>query len=221
MRGIYIDTETGGLSSKSDALVSVAAVAFEIDARNPVEWKSLDTYYQPVKPIPHADTQGLFLNYSPEAYAVHGLSVDWLKKHGEEEHLVYMGLIRFCQTYLNPNEQFAGRIWAHNAPFDHGFVKQLENRVWVKYDFPTFDSIDLKEQVIHPRCDWSCTKNMWCMMRGMGIHNKGGSLSDIIDHYGIFDPRAGNKHNALTDANLSIEVLTHMLFDIRRYYHPS
>ena len=208
MRGIYIDCETGGLSSKSDGLASIGAVAFEIDVTNPVKATIMGDYLAYIKPVQLANGM-LALNYSPEAYNIHGLGVTWLEKNGQDEATVYSELVGFIQTFL-PAESFAGRLWAHNAPFDHGFVKAMENRV--------FACTSGEGVMFHDRCDWSCTKNLWCVLRGLGIHNVRCKLDDIIDHYGIVDPRQGH-HDALTDAKLGIEVLRHMLVDLRQHYH--
>ena len=208
MRGIYIDTETGGLDAKVHGLVSVGAVAFEIDVINPVKYTILDSYIGYIKPV--RTSYGVrCLEYSIEAEAIHGIGLDWLEANGQPEAEIHSDLVSFIQKYLQPDEPFAGRLWAHNAPFDHGFVKAMENRVFV--------CTSGEGMMFHDRCDWSCTKNLWCVLRGLGVHNVRCKLDDIIDHYGIVDPRGG-QHNALTDAMLGIEVLRHMLFDLKRHY---
>ncbi|MFA5037138.1 MAG: exonuclease domain-containing protein [Candidatus Izemoplasmatales bacterium] len=206
MRGIYIDCETGGLDAKVHGLVSVGAVAFEIDVTNPDRAIILGDYLSHVQPVRE-------LGYTEGAYAVHGISVDWLKKNGQPEETVYTELVGFIKSFLQPDEPFAGRLWAHNAPFDHSFVKALEDRVL----YIAGDTMPCMTPVIHDRCDWSCTKNLWCVLRGLGIHNVRCKLDDIIDYYGIIDPRQG-QHDAYTDAKLGIEVLRHMLFDLKKHY---
>ena len=104
LRVAYVDTETTGLSSRSDRIVEIAVVLAEVDWETGRILRTLDRYeglQDPGRRIP------------PQAMAVHGIT-DAMVKGRRIDAERTLGLLAGAELCL-----------AHNSGFDKGFVSQV------------------------------------------------------------------------------------------------
>lgn len=209
MTGVYIDVETGGLDPNSHAITEVAAVAFDLAKGEqeqllgivPADGEPsiLGVYKTWVHPAP-------WLGISIESMKLQGVTLGRLND-APQENIVYDNLIEFIKKYLGTDpSNWNGRIWAHNADFDHKFLRAME----IRSKSPKF--LDY----IGDRCNWSCTKKLWATLRFMEVHNVSRTnLIDITEYYQIENP---NPHGAENDALMGILALGKMLNDLFETY---
>ena len=103
---IAIDTETGGLDSNKNALLSISACFLD----NPKK-----TFNVFIEPAPDTTIE-------PEAAAVNGYTPEEWKKRGAVPLLTALQKFKAWLPYSG-NEPLA-----HNAPFDKGFIEAAEKR---------------------------------------------------------------------------------------------
>ncbi|MEL7097456.1 MAG: 3'-5' exonuclease [Pseudomonadota bacterium] len=120
---VAFDSETTGLSTKTDEVVQIGAVRV-LNGRV-IEGETLDHYVDPGRPIPPAST------------LIHGVrDVDVVGAPQFSE--VCRALHAFC----------AGAVLvAHNAPFDIAFLRREEGRARLKWDHPVLDTVLLSAVV--------------------------------------------------------------------------
>ncbi len=167
MREIVLDTETTGLDPKTgDRIVEIGGV--ELIDHFPTG-KSFHTYLNPERTMP------------AEAYAVHGLSDDFLADKPRFAEIAD-DFLKFIQ---------ADRLVIHNAGFDLGFL----NAELARLD--------------RPALGWDRTLDtlMLARRRHPGAGNR---LDDLCSRYGI-DARRRTKHGALLDAELLAEVYIELI----------
>jgi DNA polymerase III epsilon subunit-like protein len=209
MTGVYIDVETGGLDPNSHAITQVSAVAFDICKDEQEQLLGI------VAADGTASILGVFKTWVHPAPWM-GISIESMKLQGVTlgqlndapgESIVYDNLIEFIKKYLGTDpSNWNGRIWAHSAEFDHGFLRAMELRV----KSPNF------MDYFGDRCNWSCTKKLWATLRFLGIHNVAKThLKDIACYYDIDN---SNHHDAESDALTGIQILGRMLNDLFETY---
>ncbi|MCC2110484.1 MAG: DNA polymerase III subunit epsilon [Hyphomicrobiales bacterium] len=167
MREIVLDTETTGLDPKTgDRIVEIGGV--ELIDHFPTG-KSFHTYINPERSMP------------PEAYAVHGLSEEFLadKPRFAEIADEFLAFIEF------------DRLVIHNAAFDLGFI----NSELARLDRPALG------------WDRALDTLMLARRRHPGAGNR---LDDLCSRYGI-DASRRTKHGALLDAELLAEVYIELI----------
>ncbi len=146
-----IDCETAGLE-KTDDLLEIAAHRIPGEA-------SFATLVRPTRPIP------------PEASAIHHLvEADFVDAPDRETAL------HALQTWLDPEAV----LIAHNAPFDRGFLPELNERVWV-------DTLRLARHLLP---DLPSYKNaaLWYHLGGHKITDRlHGAVADITVTRFIFE----------------------------------
>tara|TARA_B100001123_G_scaffold262990_1_gene292867 strand:+ start:5396 stop:6055 length:660 start_codon:yes stop_codon:yes gene_type:complete len=167
VREIVIDTETTGLDpATGHRIVEVGCVELDNHVRTD---RVFQTYLNPEREIP------------PEAFAIHGLSKEFLIDHPRFEEVV------------DPFLDFLGdsTIIAHNAEFDIGFINsELEN-----ISYPTLTAIEVIDTVRLARQKFP----------GMPA-----SLDALCRRFGI-DTSSREKHGALLDAELLADVYLELL----------
>jgi DNA polymerase-3 subunit epsilon len=104
MREIIIDTETTGLERKLDRIVEIGCV--ELNNMMPTG-RQFHKYCNPQHPV------------HKEAFAVHGLSNEFLKTKPTFRRIVNQFI-----TFIGD-----ARLVAHNAPFDLGFINEELDRL--------------------------------------------------------------------------------------------
>ncbi len=132
-------------------------------------------------------------------------SLDQLIANGTAENSAFWQLVEFCQEELGRN--FVGRIWAHEAIFDWGFVHAMETR---HHNLPS-------EFFFGKRCDWSCSKFLFRRLAALGVvpNMPEVHLKTVAAHYGIDFPV---EHEALPDTLVAIKCLEAIMQDEFRYY---
>lgn len=189
MRGIFIDTETGGLDPKRDALLSLAAVAFEIDKQG--AWV-LDDFSVMIQP-------GEFTSVSLKALSLQGESWSGLehsKRIPEQE-----ALLRFSEWLRDyPSIPF----FAHHASLDRDFLAEANRR--------SAGGIDSRT-VTGRHAPWVCTIVLanWNIARGvMSMPANGLSLDSLSDALGVMGRTSTGGHNALEDARIGVRILAEL-----------
>lgn len=168
----FIDVETGGLDDKTDALLSIGAVMFNPQT-GVVGNTEKTTFCRYIKPFDNA-------KFSIEALGVNGITVpDMMAAHTETE--AYRALSHWMIT--NRLET----IWAHNAPFDEGFLRAFEMRV---RDSPA---------LFRPRNSFLCSKQLLTLAKVKGLY-PAGSLTRLSAACGYFDIPLPNAHQSDADA---------------------
>ncbi len=120
---VAFDTETTGLSPKTDDVVQLGAVRV-LNARL-VEGEFLDCYVNPGRPIPPSSTN------------IHGVT-DADVADAPDFSTIGRTFHDFCRDAV---------IVAHNAPFDMGFLRRHEAQMGVEWDHPVLDTVLLSAVV--------------------------------------------------------------------------
>lgn len=168
MREIVLDTETTGLDpAEGHRIVEVGCV--ELINRIPTG-SVFHRYFNPERDMP------------PEAYAVHGLSIDFLVKEGRKFAEAADELLEFLGD---------AKLVIHNAGFDLMFL----NAEFERLKKPPIARERLVDTLALAR------------RRHPGAGNK---LDDLCIRYGIDNSRR-TKHGALLDAELLAEVYGELL----------
>lgn len=167
MREIVLDTETTGLDPlKGDRVVEIGCI--ELVNRIP-SGQTFHRYVNPQREVPD------------EAFAVHGLSTDFLKSHPCFDEVV--------EDFLD----FVGEapLIAHNAAFDFGFLNSELERIG--------RPLLTRERVVDTL--------LLARRRFPGTSNR---LDDLCSRFGIDNSRR-TKHGALLDAELLAEVYLELI----------
>lgn len=167
MREIVFDTETTGLDPlQGDRLVEIGCI--ELVNRFP-SGQVFHRYINPERDVPQ------------EAFAVHGLSTDFLK-----DHPVFAAVVDEFLDFIGD-----APLVAHNAFFDLGFINAELNRI----EKPPVGRERIVDTLILAR------------RKHPGSGNK---LDDLCARYQIDNSRR-TKHGALLDAELLAEVYVELI----------
>ena len=162
MRRIALDTETTGLNPQDGhRIVEIGCVELDVNIPTGKEWHS---YVNPERMMPEA------------AFAVHGLSEDFLKKEPKFKDIA-KGFISFIE---------GAELIIHNAKFDIGFLNselKMANMPLIEMQ-KTIDTVHLARQK---------------------IPGAAASLDALCKRFEI-DLSLREKHGALLDAKLLAEV---------------
>tara|TARA_B100001175_G_scaffold317317_1_gene333783 strand:+ start:2744 stop:3427 length:684 start_codon:yes stop_codon:yes gene_type:complete len=162
MRRIALDTETTGLNPQDGhRIVEIGCVELDVNIPTGKEWHS---YVNPERMMPEA------------AFAVHGLSEDFLKKEPKFKDIA-KGFISFIE---------GAELVIHNAKFDIGFLNselKMANMPLIEMQ-KTIDTVHLARQK---------------------IPGAAASLDALCKRFEI-DLSLREKHGALLDAKLLAEV---------------
>lgn len=200
-RGLYIDTETGGLDPELHALTSICVAEFTLFPDAEPEMGTIN-----LRIIP-ADGW----HVTPRALEVQGLT------HAEIYHdttrITESAAVEKLARWLVGGEGLWEPlpIWAHNAGFDRGFVSALANR----RDLPKGH---LVRQLAGRDSRWSCTRYLaeYLIQKGkLEMPRKPDgtgsvSLDPLMERLGI-SGRQGEGHDAHEDVRLGVEVLDRLL----------
>jgi len=162
MRQIVLDTETTGLGPfTGHRIVEIGC----IEVLNGIpSGQTFHAYVNPERDMP------------AEAFAVHGLSADFLKAHP-----TFMEIVEDFLAFIGD-----APLVAHNASFDHGFLNAELDRA----GRPTLGRERLIDTLLLARRRFPGTSNR---------------LDDLCARFGIDNSRR-TKHGALLDAELLAEV---------------
>ena len=169
-RRICLDTETTGISWRGgDRICEVAAVEID-DTYAPVAY--FHAYVNPQRHIPYEVTR---------------------------IHHITDRKVRLCPAFPGIAEAFCdfvagARLYAHNMPFDHGFLDAELQRA---------GRLPLAEM----GCECLCTLSL-ARRRFRGMRN---TLDILCERFGIDETERRTKgHGALTDSMLLVSILAHL-----------
>ena len=131
---VVIDLETGGFNSATDALLEVGASIIDMDSDGTVV--AGDVIFHHVQPFPGA-------KLDPAALAFTGIDPWHPFRFAVDEHEALTDLFRAVRRALREHGCKRAIIVAHNASFDHGFLRAAVERTGIKRNpFHPFSSID-------------------------------------------------------------------------------
>lgn len=193
MKGIFLDTETGGLTPATDALCSIGLVAFDLSL--PLDGCILDEMVWDIR-VP-MDSK---LLVHPRALEVQGVTRDLLahSRRWDERR----AMEDFAAAVYDFHRTFRDQAYAWNAPFDAGFLEAALERHHVACD-PVGGRVML------------CARQLAMNLHAAGVvtgptarDKRVSSLEKWAPLYGLSQP---SPHNAVTDAILGTKILWHLV----------
>ena len=197
MRVIVVDLETGGLDANVHGTTEIAALSCTINADYSVA--QVASFQQLVKPVSE-------LAYTPIALRIQGRTLEYLDKYGVPEAEAWQGFTEFMRGEV-ADKITSGKLYAHNAVFDHAFLAAMQNRC------------KQGGRAISPRCNFGCTKTLFHTCQSLGIYDDflPSSLRSLCTQFGILlDSDAA--HSALEDAQATAQVLARILRDTEAHF---
>ena len=135
---VVVDVETGGFNSRTDALLEIAAVILEMDARGNLQIK--ESYSKNIDPFPGAVVE-------PSALEFTGIDIYDPERDPEEEGEALREIFRPIRKEISDTGCTRSVMVAHNAHFDLGFVNAAIERNQIKrtpfHPFSCFDTSTL------------------------------------------------------------------------------
>lgn len=126
MKIVIVDTETGGVDPKSNALLQLSAIICERqDDKRFVEIADFDRFIKPPEHFP--------LTLTEEAMTINRIPLEEIEKNGEDEEEVLKQFISFCHPHRNNGEFPIFTGW--NVNFDIDFVKAAFKRYSLPWPF--------------------------------------------------------------------------------------
>ena len=165
---ISVDVETAGPIPGEYSLLSIGACLVHDDQK---------TFYTELKPI----------NFKavPQALEVSGLSLEVLKKNGQDPILAMKALSQWLST-LPPNKEDKFVFVGFNAAFDWSFINYYFHKFIGGNPFG-FTALDIKSYYMGATgCNWNDTRSSQIALK--------------------LNPKSKSDHNALQDAKYQAEV---------------
>ncbi len=135
---VIVDVETGGFNARTDALLEIAAVLIDIDARGRV--CRGDSFIYHVAPFPGA-------NIEPAALAITGIRPDHPLRPAIPERDALQRVFRDVRQAVRASQCTRAILVGHNAHFDLGFLNEAIARTGIKrspfHPFSVFDTATL------------------------------------------------------------------------------
>ena len=205
-RRLFVDVETGGLSSQLHGITQIAAQVFSLTTDPETGETTLatgDKFHCKVQPID-------WLQYDPEALRMQGETRATLMEEGLSENEAFLAFSEFAHEHLSG--QVDGLIWAHEAHFDWSFVRALASRGMA----PGYQD---KITVVKPRINWTCSKHLFRALKGLGVvpEDQKENLRYIAEYYGIEFPEA-EQHRPSKDIEIAMLALPKILGDYNAYF---
>ena len=150
---VVIDVETGGFEAETDALLEIGASIIDMDANGDVVPGPVIFHH--VKPFPNA-------RLDPQALAFTGIDPWHPFRFAVDEHEAITDLFRAVRRALRKQGCQRAVVVAHNAAFDHGFLRAAVSRAQIKrnpfHPFSSFDTATLAalvygQTVLRRACD--------------------------------------------------------------------
>lgn len=202
--GVIIDTETGGLDPRRDALLQVGAVAFGIETTD-THAEGLSSRLVEVDSFTVEICPDVNLSVCARALAVsHTPITEVWNPAKETEPRAYEQFVDWLAKQF-PEGDFAGKLWAHNARFDAGFLTALFERTEIDA------CVAFPEWRLRRAENWNCTRSLASALIGTGrLPRVSRSLTGLAEHFGIETARDQMGHDALGGARLTLEVMNHL-----------
>ncbi len=135
---VVIDVETAGFNAQTDALLEIAAVLVRMDDKG-LLYPSERIHYH-VSPFAGA-------NLEKEALAFTGIDPYNPLRGAVDEEVALKGIFKAVRREIKAHKCNRAVLVAHNASFDHGFIKAAVSRCNIKRDpfhpFSNFDTASL------------------------------------------------------------------------------
>ncbi len=150
---VVIDVETGGFEAETDALLEIGASIVDMNERGDVVPGPVIFHH--VKPFPNA-------RLDPQALAFTGIDPWHPFRFAVDEHEALTDVFRAVRRAIRQHGCQRAVVVAHNAAFDHGFLRAAVNRTQVKrnpfHPFSAFDTATLSalaygQTVLRRACD--------------------------------------------------------------------
>lgn len=140
-RGFYpvvVDIETSGFDPNRNAILEIAAITLKMDDDG---WLSVDQAQQfNITPFPGALIE-------PSAIAFNGIDIANPLRNAVPEKEALEGIFRTVRQGIKTTKCHRAVLVAHNAQFDHSFLKATAERNQIKrnpfHPFATFDTAAL------------------------------------------------------------------------------
>ncbi len=150
---VVIDVETGGFEAETDALLEIGASIIDMDANGDLVPGAVIFHH--VKPFPNA-------RLDPQALAFTGIDPWHPFRFAVDEHEAITDLFRAVRRAVRKQGCQRAVVVAHNAAFDHGFLRAAVSRAQIKrnpfHPFSSFDTATLAalvygQTVLRRACD--------------------------------------------------------------------
>jgi len=181
---LAMDCETTGFNGKGDDVSSGhQAVAWGLIVADTVTLKPVEELYLEIKWNDFSKEAKLVNpKFGVEAEGIHGLTYEYLEKHGIEESVAVEKIGNMILKYWSPENHI--RTLGHNVHiFDMPFLRSMFRRHGINLQFGSRHY---------------CSSSL-----GFGIMGTYNS-DDLFELFG-FEKRDDHKHNALDDAHMSLE----------------
>jgi len=135
---VVIDIETGGFNSSTDAVLEIAAVIVGMDSRSKLAVKQ--TFFHRVVPFEGANIEDAALKFT-------GIDPYHPLRIARPEKDVFQSMFQMIREAMKSNDCKRAILVAHNAHFDHGFIRAASDRHNLKrnpfHPFSSFDTATL------------------------------------------------------------------------------
>ena len=204
-KGLFVDVETGGLSPHRHGITQIVAVAFSVNPNVPFgagKLVEVDRFHVKVQPVD-------FMEYDTIALQMQGETAASLMQEGKPEVLALAHFLQFALDYLD--NQFDGRIWAHEAAFDWAFIRAMAVRNYSPAHLPEF-------ALAKDRINWTCSKHLFRSLKQWNIvpADQKENLRYIADYYGLVFPEQ-DQHRPLKDSEIGLAALDRIMADLHQY----
>ena len=136
---VVVDLETGGFNANTDAILELAAVILRQDAATK-QLEVAQTFFHRITPFAGA-------NIEPDSLEFTGINPYHPLRIAKPEKPVLQNLFKLVRQAIRANECTRAILVAHNAHFDHGFIKAACARHQLKrspfHPFSSFDTASL------------------------------------------------------------------------------
>lgn len=135
---VVIDLETGGFNPEKDAILEIAAVTLSVDKSGLL--LPSETIFHAVNPFPGANIEASAIEFT-------GIAVHSPLRGAIDEAQAIKNIFQHIRSEIKQHECNRAILVAHNAAFDHQFLKAAIARNNIKrnpfHSFSSFDTVSL------------------------------------------------------------------------------
>lgn len=131
---VVVDIECGGFNAATDAILEIAAVTLKLDEQHQLVRDT--THFYRVVPFPGANLEEAALKFT-------GINPHHPLRIAHPEVDVFKDMFQHIRTKMKAESCKRAILVAHNAHFDHGFIRAAAERHSLKRNpFHPFSSLD-------------------------------------------------------------------------------
>lgn len=183
---VFIDVETGGLDPVKNGLTEIALLAFHCQTFETYRPLTIRVLGDPAK------------EYNEIALKMQNRTLEDVMTVGIPKEEAFGKVFEYLNTTLGPSGKnqlnWTGKIWAHNAPFDWGFLAQLDSEVYKGNSL-----------IFAGRPYFACSKYFMAGLRGLGLHDH--PYTNLISSLNFMGDDAVETHQATDDCYSGIRLL--------------